>query len=55
MPLKNATTLIKHHYKTNSSANQSIRKMITWGVIKEIEIFKEGRAYGIRIKKEYLN
>jgi len=54
MPLKTATTLIKHHYKTDSSANQSIRKMIVWGVIKELEIFKEGRSYGVRVKKEYM-
>jgi hypothetical protein len=54
MPLKTATTMIQHHYKNDSSANQSLRKMIVWGVIDELELFKEGRAYGVRIKKEYL-
>ena len=54
MPLKTATSLIRHHYKTDSNANQSLRKMIVWGVIKELELFKEGRSYGVRVKKEFL-
>lgn len=53
MPLKTATSLIKHHYKNDSSANQSLRKMINWGIIKELELFNEGRSYGVRIKKGF--
>lgn len=53
MPLKIATSLIDHHYKNPQSANQNLRKMILWGVIKELELFKEGRSYGVRIRKNF--
>lgn len=48
--LKNAMSSIKHHYKNDSSANQSIRKMINWGVIEELELYKNGSSYFVKIK-----
>lgn len=52
MPLKTAVNLINHHYANESSATQNLRKMILWGVLKEIELFKEGNKYGIRLKSK---
>jgi hypothetical protein len=52
MPLKTATSMIEHHYKSDSSANQSLRKMIVWGIeaLSTLELFKDGNKYGVRIK-----
>lgn len=52
MPLKVAVNQIKHHYANESSATQNLRKLILWGVIKELELFKEGNKYGVRLKSK---
>jgi len=48
MPLKTAVSMINHHYAHDNSANQNLRKMILWGVVEDLQIFKEGNKYGVR-------
>jgi len=52
MSLKTATSMIDHHYKNDSSANQSLRKMIIWNIeaLSKLELYKNGNKYGIKIK-----
>jgi hypothetical protein len=50
MLLIEAMRSIEHHYSNEKSASAGIRKMIKWGVIKEMEIYKEKNKLHIRLK-----
>ena len=48
--LVDAMRSIEHHYSNENSAVAGIRKMIKWGVITEMEIFKDKNKNYIRLK-----
>lgn len=50
MLLINAMREIDHHYSNDTSGTAGIRKMIKWGVITDVEIFKEKNKIHIRLK-----